>query len=458
MAALTMAGAPANPPLALAAALRGELGLFATPHLLPGGGAGRWTVLFGSDRDANSALAQAATVAGVVLFGCPVRLERPGDAGEAQALRIFISGDRSQVGKSIVCLGLLSALLSRGLKPSEIAYIKPATQCEAPQLVGKFCAARGIANRPIGPIVYYSGFTRAFLAGETDTASAMLSAVTQACDELGKGRKVLIIDGVGYPAVGSITQTSNAAVAKAVGAPVLLVGKSGVGDAVDSYVLNRSVFVLASVPVLGAVFNKLADDSSYYSLENCKAAVGEWFSQAGDGQKAYGFLPQMQTLGAVLAATTAAAAAAATPAPKSGAAATAAANEAGRAAAAAGLSAEEDTAIATWTAEFCRRVDMAVLMADVKRVAGEAARRSDEVEMATETAHGVRASIGFHCFRLFLTVVRLMWAYSTHSTGTGMRAGWLTRDTPGTGTAPTVAVRVTVTPAGTEQHTATVTG
>ena len=75
---------------------------------------------------------------------------------------------------------------------------------------------------------------------------------------------MLIIDGVGYPAVGSITQTSNAAVAKALGAPVLLVGKRGVGDAVDSYVLNRSVFELGSVPVLGAVFNKLADDSSYY--------------------------------------------------------------------------------------------------------------------------------------------------------------------------------------------------
>ena len=36
--------------------------------------------------------------------------------GGGQALRIFVSGDRSQVGKSTVCLGLLGALLARGIE------------------------------------------------------------------------------------------------------------------------------------------------------------------------------------------------------------------------------------------------------------------------------------------------------------------------------------------------------
>jgi len=31
--------------------------------------------------------------------------------------------------------------------------------------------AAGIACRPIGPIVYYSGFTRAFLAGVTESSA-----------------------------------------------------------------------------------------------------------------------------------------------------------------------------------------------------------------------------------------------------------------------------------------------
>jgi hypothetical protein len=51
---------------------------------------------------------------------------------------LFIAGDKSQVGKSSVCLGLLGSLLQLGYKPHELAYIKPATQCESPQLVLTF--------------------------------------------------------------------------------------------------------------------------------------------------------------------------------------------------------------------------------------------------------------------------------------------------------------------------------
>ena len=48
----------------------------------------------------------------------------------------------------------------------------------------------------------------------------------------------MYVSGVGYPAVGSICGISNADAAKALHASVLLVGKSGVGDAVDSFNLN----------------------------------------------------------------------------------------------------------------------------------------------------------------------------------------------------------------------------
>lgn len=52
----------------------------------------------------------------------------------------------------------------------------------------------------------------------------------------------MIVDGVGYPSVGSICDLSNAHLAQALGAPVLLVGKSGVGDAVDSFNINTRYF------------------------------------------------------------------------------------------------------------------------------------------------------------------------------------------------------------------------
>lgn len=51
---------------------------------------------------------------------------------------LFVCGDRSGVGKTSVCIGLLNAL-SYVYDPSEIAYIKPCTQCESVQLLWKFC-------------------------------------------------------------------------------------------------------------------------------------------------------------------------------------------------------------------------------------------------------------------------------------------------------------------------------
>ena len=63
--------------------------------------------------------------------------------------------------------GLLGALLKTDkYAPSDLAYIKPATQCEAIQLVEEFCKHRGITSC-VPPIVYYKGFTRSFLKGET---------------------------------------------------------------------------------------------------------------------------------------------------------------------------------------------------------------------------------------------------------------------------------------------------
>ena len=89
-----------------------------------------------------------------------------------------------------------------------------------------------------GPVVFYKGFTRAFLDGDTDSSEQLLASAVQSVEEIERGKKLVLIDGVGYPAVGSICGISNADAAKALNASVVLIGKSGVGDAVDSYNLN----------------------------------------------------------------------------------------------------------------------------------------------------------------------------------------------------------------------------
>jgi dethiobiotin synthetase len=230
-----------------------------------------------------------------------VAVDTPAGGMEASPspLSIFVAGDHSQVGKSSVCLALLASLLRRGFAPHELAYIKPATQCEAPQLVARFCASRGIRAVGVGPIVFYAGFTREFLAGDTVSSAALLSRAVEAHRAVAAGARVVVVDGVGYPSVGSICGVCNAAVARALGAPVLLVGRKGVGDAVDAYNLNASYFGSFGVPVLGGVFNRLPPPAasggavSFYSLDKCAAAVRRYFELYRPQQRAYGFLPEL---------------------------------------------------------------------------------------------------------------------------------------------------------------------
>jgi AAA domain len=236
------------------------------------------------------------------------------------AIRIFVAGDRMSVGKTSVCLGLLGSLIQTGYSPERLAYIKPATQNEKPQLVQHYCERLGIPCVSIGPIVYYRGFTRSFLAGETESSSELLHKVGVAVDALAQDKDVVVVDGVGFPAVGSICGTDNASVAIASSYPelsssvdgstsvvtgrkpmgVLIVGGPGVGGAVDAFNLNATYFEQSKVPVLGAIFNKLSLDG-FYSLENCKAAITSYFAQnehqIRNERQPFGFIPLFPQLG-----------------------------------------------------------------------------------------------------------------------------------------------------------------
>jgi len=94
------------------------------------------------------------------------------------------------------------------------------------------------------------------------------------------------VDGVGYPAVGSVVGASNAQIAQRLKAPVLLVGRSGVGDAIDSFNLNKAYFEKYGVKVIGAVFNKVEDP-----YEDIKHHVSLYFQKNCPDAAVYGFIP-----------------------------------------------------------------------------------------------------------------------------------------------------------------------
>mgnify|MGYP002803416783 CR=1 FL=1 len=222
----------------------------------------------------------------------------PGHAATSSGcIRIFVAGAVTHVGKTSVCLGLLAALRNSGLKASELGYIKPATQCEAPDLLSKWCASEGVeyVAGENAPLVFFSGFTRSFLQGEQGTSAQWLQKIQDKIAAMSRGRRVLIIDGVGFPSVGSIVGVDNADVAKAAKAPVLLVCKSGVGSAIDSFSLNSSYFLAKGVPVLGALFN-LGDTDGFYSWEKCAESIAAWFMQQSRRERFYGVVPKVAQL------------------------------------------------------------------------------------------------------------------------------------------------------------------
>jgi len=101
-----------------------------------------------------------------------------------------------------------------------------------------------------------------------------------------EGKKLVVVDGVGYPSVGSVVGVSNAHMAKRLGAKVLLVGKHGVGDAIDSFNLNAAFFEKFGVQVAGAVFNKVGEP-----YEDTKLHVGLYFEKYRPDIPVFGFIP-----------------------------------------------------------------------------------------------------------------------------------------------------------------------
>eukprot|EP01031_Cornospumella_fuschlensis_P034744 gene34744-42070_t len=284
-------------------------------------------------------------------------LDEQGGLGEGAAgnkhvyegpMRLYISGSFSSVGKSSICLGILSLLHERfGVSADRLFYIKPSTQCEKIQSVQKYCEKVKLSCAPLGPLVFYSGFTRSYLRGETENRGQILHKIHEAMETLEKGgfygynnfdasdtrnRDTLsekrrgqtphqwrggkggltVIDGVGYPSVGSIINLSNRDIAISCRAPLLLVGKSGVGDAIDTFTLNYTYYTQAGARVLGGVWNR-CEKTGYYSRDECESAVSLYFqllNQGGGGVlngdgvggvvappnpplRMYGFLPKV---------------------------------------------------------------------------------------------------------------------------------------------------------------------
>jgi BioD-like phosphotransacetylase family protein len=175
--------------------------------------------------------------------------------------RVYLAATGMNRGKTTFALGLLAALIERGL---DTAFIKPVGQRYA--LVGDTPADEdAILMRStfglddplelMSPVHIPRGFTKAFIRG--DVVEDLGARIDAAFLRLSAGREVVLIEGTGHAGVGAVIGLSNADVAARLDAPALIVSEAGVGRPIDEIVLNAALFERRGVPILGAVINKV---------------------------------------------------------------------------------------------------------------------------------------------------------------------------------------------------------
>jgi len=176
-------------------------------------------------------------------------------------LRIYVAATRQNDGKTTTALGLLEAI---GEIHPRIGYIKPVGQ--QVKLIGKHEIDKdaslmkdvfqiGSPLYDMSPVAVPHGFTEEYiLHGDV---YKLKQRIRRAYQRESAEQSFVVIEGTGHAGVGSVLDLNNAAVAKMLEAPVLIVTCAGVGRPIDEVMLNKAVFDNYGVKVLGVIVNKV---------------------------------------------------------------------------------------------------------------------------------------------------------------------------------------------------------
>lgn len=174
---------------------------------------------------------------------------------------LYVTGTRKGVGKTTITVGLTSAIKR---KVPNIGFIKPLGTRDISRtgyfldedtlLVHKACDVHS-SLQDASPITVMRGFPTEVVPEES--GEALLKRIEDAFARVSDGRDIVIIEGAGHAAVGSILGISNALVAARLKAKVVLVTTEQTGHPVDEITLNRAFYEKHGVEVIGAILNQV---------------------------------------------------------------------------------------------------------------------------------------------------------------------------------------------------------
>lgn len=197
---------------------------------------------------------------------------------------IFVAATRQHVGKTTVSLALMSGLQKRFNK---VGFLKPVGQQHVPVqdssnntllvdkdvvLVREHFHLDHIDYAHMSPVIIPAGYTRQYVDGEIDF-DEQVQHVHAAMEHVHGNSDVVLIEGTGHCAVGSIVGLNNAKVASQLGADMVLVANGGLGKAFDELELNRVLCQHYGVRIAGVIINKVIPDKLEQTQHYLKKAM-----------------------------------------------------------------------------------------------------------------------------------------------------------------------------------------
>ncbi|MBM3184395.1 MAG: cobyrinic acid a,c-diamide synthase [Chlamydiae bacterium] len=195
---------------------------------------------------------------------------------------IFVAATGQNVGKTTVCLGLMSGFKKQ---VSSVGYLKPVGQ-EHVEIEAGFHVDKdvvlfkehfhlNVSEKEMSPILLPKGFTRDFLDGKIEH-KALVEKISQAFQTISTKNEISIIEGTGHTGVGSIVNLNNAQVAKELNAPILLVASGGLGSSFDELALNFVQCEKYGAKVAGVILNRVLHEKKEMIFKYMEKALKRW--------------------------------------------------------------------------------------------------------------------------------------------------------------------------------------
>lgn len=181
---------------------------------------------------------------------------------------IFVAATRQHVGKTTTSLAIISGLQKRFdkvgfLKPVGQQHIEVQSDTGKSLRVDKDCYLirehfnlHHIDYDSMSPVIIPRGYTKKYVDGEV-CDETQLSDIEQAVTNVSNASDIVLCEGTGHCAVGSIVNINNAKVASMIGADMVLIANGGLGSAFDELELNRVLCQHYNVRIAGVIINKV---------------------------------------------------------------------------------------------------------------------------------------------------------------------------------------------------------